>query len=124
MVVQLLVLVHVEVVNLLVIVDVKVLVLVHVILHVKLDVKVVNLLVILHVKVVMVDDLKVTIHVVVVLVVQGIVMANYLKNIVNYKFDNQCIYNNHYNLGDLQCKEQSSSKNQSNHGKIHIPCKD
>ena len=120
--VQLLVLVHVEVVNLLVIVDAKLLVLIHVILHVKLDVKVVHLLVILDVKVVL--DLKVTIHVVVVLVVQGIVMANYLKNIVNYKFDNQCIYNNHYNLGDLQCKEQSSSKNQSNHGKVHIPCKD
>ena len=51
MVVQLLVLVHVEVVNLLVIVDVKLLVLVHVILHVKLDVKVVHLLVIVDVKV-------------------------------------------------------------------------
>ena len=53
MVVQLLMLVHVEVVNLLVIVDVKLLVLVHVILHVKLDVKVVHLLVILDVKVMM-----------------------------------------------------------------------
>ena len=51
MVVQLLVLVHVMVVKLLVMVDVKLLVLVHVILHVKLDVKVVHLLVILHVKV-------------------------------------------------------------------------
>ena len=43
-----------------------------------------HLLVMLHVKVMMVDDLKVTIHVVVVLVVQGIVMANYLNNIVSY----------------------------------------
>ena len=73
MVVQLLVLIHVEVVNLLVIVGVK-------------------LLVLIHVKVVMVLVLKVTIHVVVVLVVQGIVMANYLNNIVSYKFGSQCIY--------------------------------
>ena len=51
-----------------------------------------HLLVMLHVKVMMVDDLKVTIHVVVVLVVQGIVMANYLNNIVSYKFGSQCIY--------------------------------
>ena len=53
MVVHLLVLVHVMVVNLLVIVHVKLDVLVNVMLHVELDVKVVNLLVMLDAKVMM-----------------------------------------------------------------------
>ena len=84
-------------------------------LLVLVHVEAVNLLVILDVKVMTVVVLKVTIHVVVVLVVQGIVMANYLNNIANYKFDNLCIYYNHYNHYNLcNYNNQNNCHNDSN----------
>ena len=52
------------------------------------------------------------------------IMFNYLNNTANCKFGNQCIYNNHYNLGDLQYKEQNPNNLRSNHGKVHNSCKD
>ena len=52
------------------------------------------------------------------------ILFNYLNNIAYYKFDNQCIYSNHYNMGDLQCKEQKPNINRNNHGKVRNIGKD